>query len=574
MRKRFVPHWGTALSSLLIVAAYPPWNLSWLIWISLVPWLIALSDRVTQDEKSYRNIFFAALMEGVWFSVGMNWLGFHWVGFVLHEFANVPWVVAGVGLGLYSLVGQAQFLVFSLLFAFFWIHFLESSKARSGSILKTLQLTLFLGLLYAGLDWWLPKIFKDTLGHALYSSSWIKQAAEIGGAHLLTFAVFTVNFTIFLLCLSYMKNREANRPVAIQALLCSLLLPLAFTGYGAWRLGDIEKRIAQATDFTQAAAIQANIGDFDKILAERGLTGASDRVVTDYLKLSDEALALQPKPDFLVWPETAYPSTYRHPMTATDLMREQRINSWVKSQRVPLLFGGYDHDGGKDFNALFVLTPEAIPSALYDPFHANGADLQFYRKNILLMFGEYIPFQDYFPAIGRAFPQVGNFGKGIGPDILHIPVTRDQDQTHYVKISPVICYEILFSNYVLQAANRGSQLILNITNDSWFGPYSEPNLHLALSVFRSIETRLPVFRATNTGFSAVILQNGEIASATQLFKPEILNYRIPLFSPPPTLMKRWGDWFGPSALVAGLCWALGSFLLGHHRHRNRQTHKD
>jgi apolipoprotein N-acyltransferase len=110
---------------------------------------------------------------------------------------------------------------------------------------------------------------------------------------------------------------------------------------------------------------------------------------------------------------------------------------------------------------------------------------------------------------------------------------------------------VLFPKYVIEAARKGSRFILNVTNDSWFGPYGEPHLHLALSIFRTIETRLPMVRATNTGFSALVTQDGEIASKSHLFEPEILNVTVPLIDSPWTLMKAWGDWFGEFALVAG-----------------------
>lgn len=536
---KWAPHWGTLLSSVLIVAAYPPWGMSWLIWICLIPWLHALVESSWSRKRT--------IIQGVWLSIGMSCLGFHWVGFVLHEFANVPWVVAGVGLVLYSFVGQLQFPIFAL---FFRALLTDPKKpidfTRQIPFGRLMWIGTWLGLLYTGLDWALPKLFKDTLGHALYNWDWIRQVADLGGAHLLTFAVFGVNFALFVL---WKSKHSISSKLALAGFVC---IPIIMSLYGAIRESQIQDMISRATSFIQGASIQANIGDFDKIAAERGISGASQKVLDEYMKLSNQALTLQPKPDFVVWPETAYPATYRHPVNINDLTLERRIEGWVKGQNSTILFGGYDHERGKDFNALFIQTPDALPSEYYNPNHANGWDLQYYRKNILLMFGEYIPGQDIFPILGDYFPQVGNFGKGIGPDVLVIPRVDSKGQTTYIKTSPLICYEILFTNYVLKAANQGSQLILNVTNDSWFGPYGEPHLHLALSTFRSVETRLPIFRSTNTGFSAVVLQDGSIGQKTRLFEPEILNYKVPLFTPPATLIKSWGDWFGWFSLLVAL----------------------
>jgi apolipoprotein N-acyltransferase len=270
-----------------------------------------------------------------------------------------------------------------------------------------------------------------------------------------------------------------------------------------------------------------------------------------YFALSDEALAQTPRPDFLVWPETAYPSTFRTPMTPDDLARDERVENFVRDRGFPLLFGGYDRADGKDFNAFFALSPPEN-------------NLRVYRKNILLLFGEYVPFTENSRFFQKLFPQIANFGRGIGPDVLPVRISPERS----VRLSPIICYEALFPDYVIEAANKGSQLIMNITNDSWFGPRGEPQLHLSLSVFRGIETRLPQLRATNTGISALILPDGSIASSTELFSEQILSVQIPLIDSPPTLMKRWGDWFGKFALAASL--VLLAFL-GFHLRPERQV---
>ena len=94
-------------------------------------------------------------------------------------------------------------------------------------------------------------------------------------------------------------------------------------------------------------------------------------------------------------------------------------------------------------------------------------------------------------------------GRGVGPEVLELPVASPQ--VSKIRASPVICYEALFANYVIAAARKGSQLIMNVTNDSWFGSWGEPQLHLSLSRFRTIETRVPMLRGTNTGISALVL---------------------------------------------------------------------
>ena len=186
--------------------------------------------------------------------------------------------------------------------------------------------------------------------------------------------------------------------------------------------------------------IQANIGDFEKIAAEAGLRGANEKVLTDFFTLSDQALAMDPKPAALIWPETAYPGTFRTPESADDLGRDERVENFVRTRGVPLYFGGYDHFGRKDFNAFFFLSPR-------QPVAGGESDLQIYRKNMLLLFGEYIPGAETFKFIADAFPEVGNFGRGPGPVVLNVP-TADP-KVHSIAVGPIICYEALFPSYVL-----------------------------------------------------------------------------------------------------------------------------
>ena len=163
-----------------------------------------------------------------------------------------------------------------------------------------------------------------------------------------------------------------------------------------------------------AAVIQADIGDFDKIAAERGISGASDKVISSYIELTQEALKHDPKPELVIWLETAYPSTFGNPAGYEDLKLERQIEGLVRSTGIPLLLAK-DRADGKDFNALFLL-PE--------PAAALGLGLRTYRKNILLLFGEYVPFTENNRFFRRYFLQIGNFGRGIGPDVVQIPIGR------------------------------------------------------------------------------------------------------------------------------------------------------
>ena len=553
----------TFLSGALIVLAFPPWNLWPLLWICLVPWLGVLRRTPT---------FRAAIQEGLWLSYFVSLGGFYWVTFAVSEFGNIPFVVCLFFLQFFCFLGQLQFPVYALL---------EKKFAAAPFLLQQMIGPITMALAYAGLDWFLPKIFHDTLGHALYQARHLRQLAEVGGVYLITFLIVLANFTLanlfefiwpFRLKLevnaspkrsahpnftqasnlgsdprttSRIKITPAN--LVAQSFVLTVALAVAWI-YGYRRNQEILQKIADAPRTLQVAAIQGNIGDMNKLAAENGIGEAAAEIIDTYTGMTEEALKLHPKPHLIIWPETAYPSTFRHPHTSAEFRMNARIEYYARQMGVPLLFGGYDEYQEQDYNAFFYFKPDG--------------KMHTYRKNILLLFGEYIPGAESIPLIKKTFPQVGNFGRGVGPEILTTDTAIGSIAT-----SPIICYEVLFPYFLLETARNGSQLIINITNDSWFGNWGEPQLHLALATFRSIETRLPMLRSTNTGITALVLPNGEIVQATPINVKQILNVGVPLLDPPiDTLLKRWGDWFGLFALLTGL---LGFCLMHHPRFAHR-----
>ncbi len=526
--KSWLPDWRIVPAAVCYCFAFPPYDFPFLIFPAFGFWFASLHRRKNWKE---------AALDGLWMSQIIAWISFTWVAYAVRQFGGLPMPLAYVVLVLFGLVCQPQFWLFTPLWFFLRKQFPRYAGAAG----------FLIPLAYAAFDYGLPKLFADTAGHAYYARPWLRQAADLGGAALLTF--FTVALSLFFW--RALEDSIASKAPAQRAVLSwgrsnrvwvgwIVVMSAGWVGYGIWRVEDIRNKMDSAADHLQLAVIQANIGDFDKIASERGIGGAANEILRQYFELSDEAMTLSPRPDALIWPETAYPSTFRTPSTSSETKRDEQMAEFVRTRNVSLLFGGYDHQGGKDFNAFFFLAPPAAPS-----------DLQTYQKNLLLWFGEYMPLSEYFDWLKRQFPQVGNFGRGRGPSVLTV---------RGVPVSPIICYEALFASYTLPAVIEGSRLIINVTNDSWFGPWGEPQLHFALTVFRGIEARVPQLRATNTGISALILTDGSVEQQTALFKPEILNVRIPIHEPIPTLMKRWGDWFAPFAALVVALSLMGSFV--------------
>ncbi len=527
--RSWTPQYLTLTSAILVIASFPPWNCWLLIWVCLIPWYIAI-----QKTSSLKD----SLIQGLWFNYFITLGGFYWIAYVLREFGNLNWVISVLGLQIFCLIGQPQLIVFSPLLK--WIESKKSNKKQS-FINRPVFLGVVTSLLFSGLDWILPKLFLDTLGHSLYRAKHLRQLADLGGVHLLTFLIFFINHAIWKLFEMWKKTKKLK--FNSQFKLAGIFIALAWC-YGFYRLDFITKKMMNPQQFLQGAAIQANIGDFDKVAAEQGITSAATKILDTLISMSDRALLKNPKPDFIVWPETSYPTTFRNPHTFQEMQLDESLEIYLSQIEVPFLFGGYDYFNQKDHNAFFFLSP--------------NENLQVYRKSILLLFGEYIPGAEFFPIIKDLFPQVGNFGRGKGPQVFSINIRSNNTNTqNSIFVGPMICYEGLFPKFSIDLAKQGSQFLLNITNDSWFGKWGEPQLHLALTIFRSIETRLPMLRSTNTGISALILPDGEIKQPTEIDSQTILSVKIPILEYIPTIIKKWGDWFGLFSFVFGM---LGLFF--------------
>ena len=133
------------------------------------------------------------------------------------------------------------------------------------------------------------------------------------------------------------------------------------------------------------------------------------------------------------------------------------------------------------------------------------------------------------------------------------------------KVTPVLCYEILFADYLRNAMADSPDFILNLTNDSWFGEYGEPELHMAFASFRALELRIPLVRVTNTGVTATVLQDGRQVDRIGTSKKQIHRATLPLFKAEPTPFQKGGHLFPLFALLIGVGMTAG-FAYGHRGH--------
>lgn len=173
-----------------------------------------------------------------------------------------------------------------------------------------------------------------------------------------------------------------------------------------------------------------------------------------------------------------------------------------------------------------------------------------YDKNHLLLFGEYLPLADRFPVLRQWIPEAGRFTPGTTVEVMPFGQHR---------IGALICYEDLSPSFTRKLAGKRPNLLINTTNDAWFGKTTEPWQHLALALFRSIETRLYLLRSTNTGVSSVIDPVGRVVAASDLDDAETVVEQVAWLEGG-TVYQALGDWFAWSAIGLTGLFALGALL--------------
>lgn len=512
--------------------AAPPFSLSPLALVALAPlaWLVT-------RLSTWRR----ALAAGAAASCATTLFIFHWIPGSVHAFFNLPTVVCWLVFPIYGLLGQPQLVVWAVAR---W----QWRGVRDGRALVASA------ALYAGLDWLLPKLFRDTLGLVFFADRWVIQAADLGGLYLLTFAAVLAGEVSCAVVLE--RRRALPQAIGAGALWAAILV------YGAVRAAQIDAATAAAPRFS-VGVVQANIGNVEKEIAARGDLDGIIHTLKAYGDLSDQ-LVVAPEPaapaapaavgaaptapiapfappDLLVWPETAYPLAYGAHRSTLDDDVDHELANYVSQRKVPLLFGGYQRRGDTEYNSALLLAPDAPDgkAAAYHKFHL-------------------IPFGEYIPLVGRA-----KFGTGGTPRTLPLALPG-----RTIKLGPVICYESLIPAHAIAAVDAGAQALINLTNDSWFLSTAEKELHLAMAAVRSVETRRAQLRATNTGISALISATGEITGRGPIDAPAALRYQVPVLDEPPTLVMRLGTWSGPAGLA--VCMLL-LVSIAHRRRRQAQT---
>ena len=475
-----------AVAAFLLALAFP--RTDW----TLTPWLVVTPLLVVAIVTSPRSAFWWGLLYGgVFFLILLRWLNF-----TFRVYSSIP--------------GPLAFLPTVLLAAYcaFWlgaVAWAASRVAARWSVAWALGLVPFFwiagewlrGHLFGGFPW-------GTIAYSQYRHLPVIQIAELTGVHGVSFVILAVNAALAgCLLLTW---RRALAGVAVAAALLAATLT-----FGSARL----KEAAPTRPTARVTIMQPSIEQPLKWEPRH-----TRETLSIYFALTRQATA--ERTEMVVWPETASPTILRQ-----DPGLVASLRAVASELKVPLLIGSIDVAGNppRYRNTAFLLTDQGIVGR-YDKIH-------------LVPFGEFVPLSG-----------VIGFVRGWAEFISELePGTRSVVfQGPPAPYGVVICYEGIFPDLVRTFVRDGARLMVNMTNDAWFGRTSGPEQHLSMYPFRAVEHRVAVVRAANTGVSAFIEPSGQIIRRLHLFQRGLLTETVTL-RVGKTLFTRLGDWPGLLALA-------------------------
>jgi apolipoprotein N-acyltransferase len=482
------------LSGLLLTIAFPNFDQGWLAWIALVPLFLAIR------ETGWRTGFWLGLSTGVAHNLSL----IYWTAHTMHTYGKLPW--------LQSMILLILLAVYLALFPAFSAAALSAVKAKPAltAVLAPLVWTALEYLrtwLFTGFPW-------ELLGYSQYDHLWTIQFADIFGVYGVSALIVWVNAVLVLLMLHWLdtswQGHDISRRMATTSIAALVLVFLTVAGYGYYKVGWIDKVVSKA-EKASIAVVQGNIDQ-----ASKWDTRFQTLTTVKYKKLSG-AVAAEPV-DLIIWPETATPFFFLHEKILSGILIEG-----IKTVGSYFIIGSPSYASDQDkfiyYNSAYLMTPQGKTAGRYDKVH-------------LVPFGEYVPIKNWLPFIDKLVAQVGDFKGGQSGNTLSWEGHR---------IGMQICYEVIFPALARSMVNNGADLLVNITNDAWFGRTGAAYQHFSMAVFRAVENRRSLARAANTGISGFIDPCGRILETTHLYEEAFAKANIALLSTI-SLYSRWGDW--------------------------------
>lgn len=514
---RIAAHWRillAAASGLLLVLSYPQFDLYLLAWIAPFLLMIAVAG------ARLKMASFCGWVSGFLFYIfTLSWLD---TTFQLH--GGVGPFMAAFTVALISAVAALYRLAFAWCFAWLLRRNLVLACIAAPFLWIASEFGLY-SMPAIGFPW-------NLLGYAAAHSLALLELAPIAGVWGLGFLIAGFNALLFWSLVGWRTRRRL--PVAIAVFATALLVSIAAFG-GRWvpnAIPDHTARLVQ-TDFPEPDSfppdwLQQHAGEMNQL-----------RQIS-----TEPATPGGAPPGLVVWPEVPAPFSMQEPRFAAQAAAIGHGTSdgflvGVVDWKVQP--GGHWHA----YNSAALIDPGGRETFLYDKIH-------------LVPFAEYVPFSNWFAFVRRISVEVGNFQPGTD---YKVGTLADGH-----RFGVYICYEAIFGGEVRRFVRNGAELLINISNDGWFGRSAAPEQHVEMARVRAVENRRWMLRSTNNGHTLDVDPYGRVVASLPVDVRASLEapyaYRSDL-----TLYARWGDWLPVLAMFA----SLGFLVVSQFGRREREA---
>ena len=482
-------------SGILLALSFPRPGMAALAWFALIPLLLVM------ERRPFKS--------GVAAGIGFFGLVLYWLNIVMTTYGQLHPVFSVV----------AYLLLVLYLALFFGAATWAACRLKE---MRGLPVTLTLPVLWVGLEFLRTFLLTGfpwaLLGYSQGDHLLLIQSADLLGVYGLSFLIVFVNAALVALVRSASQGTRSFPRIALPV---AIALFAANLGYGHYRLGQEPDVRGKAL---RVSLVQGNIDQSIK-----WDPAFQSSTIEQYRDLSLQAA--ESGVDLLIWPESATPFYFQDPGPLSEV-----VAGVPRSTGAHLLLGSPAYE-----------MVDRRPSYLNSAFllGADGAILGRSDKVHLVPFGEYVPFGRYLPFIDKLVVGVGDFSPGTVN-----PLSMNGDMA-----GVLVCFEGIFPGLAREYVRKGSDLLVNITNDAWFGRSSAPYQHLGMTRFRAVENRVWVARSANTGVSAFIAPSGRITAQSPLFETLTLEGEVGLGAHR-TFYTRFGDALPAVFLGLGIWWVL------------------
>ena len=513
-RPEFIRRWcvrdllmlaGSVLSGVLLAVSFAPQEWADTAWCALIPLLIVCSYATPREAIRYG-----------WQAGFVFWL------------VSMVWLTRVTVFGWLLLSAYCAVYVVPLaLIASWWFQRYGVSRFRYNIPLMFVLTATWVASEYTrfnlltGFPW-------NPLGASQYANLAFIQHASWGSVYGIGAMLVLVNAAVAITVIRYLrKHARLGRTHHPEMMIAISVVLIAFVTGGTMHRSVSE----QGTDL-RIALIQPGIPQEEKWTAE-----SEEMIYTRLTELTSNAI-LWTKPDLVVWPETALPYDVRLSEVWYGL-----VDSLAR-MGAPILVGSMDSETLADrkpryYNSSFL-------------FDTNGVIIEEYDKCHLVLFGEYVPFHEVVDIVNAMTPVMESFSPGKTNTVFRVPLVGSP-------FSSLICFEDTMPYLARRSVRNGARLLINQTNDAWFDPSAASRQHMILSVFRTVENRVPMVRSANTGYSCHIRATGEIrevlaGESGRHDGPgfQLVTVRVPPEDLPPTFYTRFGDVFAWACLALSL----------------------